>query len=596
MPGAAVRTAEIWAAGEGSGASGSGVWLRDGLVLTCRHVLDSALAAPDGRAVIQVRDPASVQPEEWRDATVSWLHPQLDAALLAVAGGPGPHASGPAGPTARLARVGSRPLRCSAVGFPDLATRPGGLRDTEQAAGVLLPAGGARDEDATVPLDVDSSVPSTATLWRGMSGAAVVDDDDRLVGLVIQVESEHGQRRLRVLPLERLADEATFSDPTGAAGPLLIEDVDAAAWRRAVDPRLLGTDGAPIRVEDLTDLGSLGVRQSGSTRQDLAGYVTRDVEGTLVDALEDAVRGAVRVVLVHGPSAAGKSRTLAERVRQDPRLRDRLLLVPRHGDGVDRLLDVPGSRDDAILWLDDLDKHLSAGLSVNSLRRALTEHPRLIALATMRTTQLAARQGELKDPAWEFLTDAGSVRTVRLSATLSEPEAARLRSASSQTDLIDAVGRGVGLGEWLVAGPELMKRLEWAEPEQAAFVRAVVDWYRTGVQQPLPESEAWELWLALLPGPTAARLRSLPESQQREQLAEMVAFATAPVLSRESYEQALVLRSDHGLKPHDFVVDRASRDAGWGPIGEPVWRHAIEELRTRETGDLTREAWWTISA
>ena len=69
-----------------------------------------------------------------------------------------------------------------ATGFPEAEAKPTGLRDTEQASGRLLPAGGARSGGGVVPFDVDASVPDEATLWKGFSGSAVLDDHDRLVG------------------------------------------------------------------------------------------------------------------------------------------------------------------------------------------------------------------------------------------------------------------------------------------------------------------------------------------------------------------------------------------------------------------------------
>lgn len=57
-----------------------------------------------------------------------------------------------------------------------------------------------------------------------------------------------------------------------------------------------------------------------------------------------------------------------------------------------------------------------------------------------------------------------------------------VRQVVDQPDVVEALNRGMGLGEYLSAGPELIDRLEAGSPPAGgvAVVRAAADWYRAG--------------------------------------------------------------------------------------------------------------------
>ena len=163
-----------------------------------------------------------------------------------------------------------------------------------------------------------------------------------------------------------------------------------------------------------------------------------------------------------------------------------------------------------MLWLDDLDKYLGRGLDLGTLRRVLDADANVVVVATMRRSQLLARQSELADPAWEFLTDDAQVTRVDLDAALSQRELQAAHAEFSDPALLSALEKGVGLGEWLVAGPELMKKLSGAVGLRRAFADTVIAWYRTGLQQPLAQDDARRLWADTLPPSQRRRYRSPP--------------------------------------------------------------------------------------
>src|SRR5262249_36337248 len=154
-----------------------------------------------------------------------------------------------------------------------------------------------------------------------------------------------------------------------------------------------------------------------------------------------------------------KSRSAAEALRRDQVLCGWRLIVPLSDGGLTYLATADLGWPDTILWQDDLDKYLAHGLDLGTVRRVLGDDPTIVVLATMRTSQLQARQSQLTDPAWEFLTDDSEVTRVNLEASLSGDELQAASAEISDAGLLNVLQEGVGLGEWLVAGPELMKKL-----------------------------------------------------------------------------------------------------------------------------------------
>jgi len=95
----------------------------------------------------------------------------------------------------------------------------------------------------------------------------------------------------------------------------------------------------------------------------------------------------------------------------------------------------------------------------------------------------------------------------------------------------------------LVAGPLLVQKLE-SEPVASpnrTLVETVIGWYRTGLQQPLPEADARRLWAETSLSHYARSSRqSLEEQDLRFRKASE--WAREAVSGREWYEQALLTR------------------------------------------------------
>ena len=605
------RLVEVWAAGaDGRGHSGSGWVVGESGVVTCRHVLDPYLTSVDGSAnrskgdaeqpVIQIRQAGRSSPSDWVDCTIAWQHPTRDLVLLQITPRSGQSWDSPKDRLSRLAEAGQLPSACIAIGFPDAAAGPSGLRDSEQAPGRLHPAAAARDPNGLIPFDVDISVPDDAALWGGFSGSAVVDQQTRLVGLIAKAHPGRQQRRLLVVPIEDAAGDPGFAAAAAAVGlDPIVEDYQAPLWRQSVEPRALIATGVPLTVADVEDLKVFGVHgpSSAATRSSYVDYVKRDKDRVLEAALLEARSGGRRIVLILGDSAAGKSRSASEAVRRDPVLRRWRLVVPLADGGLARLANADLGWRDTVLWLDDLDKYLARGLDLGTLRRVLGDNPTVVVVATMRTIQLRARQSELADPAWGFLTDDSEVTRVDLEASFSDDEVQAASAKISDTTLLGALHDGAGLGEWLVAGPELMKRLNDGQGLDRAFADTVISWYRTGLNQPLAKEEARRLWIITLPQAPRQRLLSREPGEQSKLFDHAAAWACQPVIGRDLYEQALITKSADGYVAHSYVVDQTERNPQRPPVPDPVWQQALQFATTSpESGQKPGRIWAVANA
>jgi TPR repeat protein len=585
------RLVEVWAEGPDEiGRCGSGWVVGWRGVLTARHVVDPVLTAGPvagsasetdrrtSRGVCLVRRVGAAGFGDWVNCEVLWLDPTLDLTVLRVAPHMDQRWDPPQDPSPRLAGLGERSLAGETVGFPDAEQKPSGERDTEHAVGRLLPLGGLRGPAALVPFDVDAAVPDDAALWRGISGSVVRDEHGRLIAVVVKVHPDRQQRRLFVVPVAHLARDQGFVRAARDVGlNPVVEDRFAPVWRCNVDCRALTQEGVPAAAAEVAEPGVFGVHTAVAEdirEGALPEYLPRQCDAELDMACDESVAGGRRLVLVVGDSAAGKSRSAAEAVHRHPTLGARRLVVPLLDGGLNRLLDAV-SLDGTLVWLDDLDKHVARGLDTATCRRLLDNHD-VIVVATIRARELLARGGDLKDPVWELLTDTTRVRRVDVDAALRGTELAEAHERFSDRGLLDALDYGIGLGEWLVAGPRLEQKFRAATEPRRALVDIVVAWYRTGLKQPLPEDDLRRLWVANLDLDLRELLEQRPVSDRESLFRDACAWAREPLISRLLHEQALITEQRDGYVANDYVVDRVVKRSDRPMVPAPVWRLATD--------------------
>jgi trypsin-like peptidase/Sel1 repeat-containing protein len=575
------RLAEVWAE---PGRAGSGVVVGDHGILTARHVVKDARGENDvlARVVCPGAETAT-----WTPMEIAWEDPDWDLALLVVDESAHESWSAPRSPSPPFVTLGTaHEAACEAVGFPDVALHrasscdPADLvRQPEQAVGKLLPSAVAKRSAASdqprrvVPFDVDVAHPETTAGWKGISGAVVVLADGRIAGVVVEAEHEFQERRLYVVPVaEALRHSSTFvSALTEILGvPAVVEIRDTERFRDVLKKSCLGPDGTPLRVDE-ADLGAFGV-----ARADLPGespyldYVERDGDAALRTAIVTAEEQH-QMVLVVGGSARGTSRSTAEAVRQVAG--SRLLLVPRAG----RLarLEHLGVEDwgHALVWLDDLEGYNEA--RAPDTLEWLRDRGALV-VATIRETQLASLEprGDYRDQLGDALADRDRVTEVRW-RDWNGDELARVQGLVRDPALSAWVADGRSPSAWLVAGPQLVRKFESSRddedhPVRYALVRTVLDWYATGIGQPMPVDLARVLSAV-----------TLGESPRSGKFKKALKWARHSVVGSGRSVQALLskVRSGTDLKVHEYLQDADAK----GPrpaVPDQIWWAALEHAES----------------
>jgi TPR repeat protein len=379
--------------------------------------------------------------------------------------------------------------------------------------------------------------------------------------------------------------------------PLVLERVKGVLGEWSGSRVLLGREALlRCRVAQAVDPLRFGVHPALAAAEGGGGehprmplYVARDIDQELDEALRSD-----RLVLLLGDAAAGKSRSAYEALHRV--LADRWVLVPRRADSLRRLADAGTELDDAVIWLDDLDRYLGVdGLDTALLERlAGGRRGRVVALATMRTRAYAERSPERSPEhagggadkagrrADQELLDAA--RVIRLDRALSEPECHRARRLARRDPRIGAAlaegDEGIGLAEFLAAAPRLWDR--WrdgrasdVEPAGAAIVTAAVDCRRAGLLGPVSERLLRDLYRDYLDAQTAALLG--PDAFEVG-----LAWATTPVHATS----ALLTRRGDGYRVFAYLLDRLQRDPEVLPVPEMTW--------TRLLADLPADDAWSV--
>ncbi|MGY2087938.1 tetratricopeptide repeat protein [Nocardia gipuzkoensis] len=242
-------------------------------------------------------------------------------------------------------------------------------------------------------------------------------------------------------------------------------------------------------------------------------YVPRihnDVDARLGDAL-----ATDRLVVVVGPSKAGKTRSLFEAVHTHlPHAR---VVVPAQG----RLADIAACpefvdlEEPAVVWLENLDRFLtgSGALDPALLTKLTARAARTVVVATLRSearARLRTEGGELTHDTRVLLQEATEIR---LAPTSNSPEEqARAAEAYPGLELGD-----YGLAEVLAGAPELLQRYDDAQdidPVLWTVIRVAIDWARIGQPGPIPETVLTEL--ADTAAVTLLPHRDVPDSGIRE--------------------------------------------------------------------------------
>lgn len=333
----------------------------------------------------------------------------------------------------------------------------------------------------------------------------------------------------------------------------------------------------PARVADaLSDNGmyALGVDTEAPEAvvhfpgaQAHAPYVRRDLDSEVRAALSRAAaRPRCHLIVIAGNSKAGKSRTALEAVRDG--LRDAWLIVPRDPESLaeiaSRGLPHPIGDGCCVVWVDDIEpwaRSYGRGLAPATLADFESWRGSVIVVATSggKGVELAgAAATQFYEITAEVLARA---ERIFLSTEISVAERARLATLVGEAPALQIAHQG--LGEYLIAAPRLVARLETehASASGPAVVWAAVDLRRAG----------------LLSSVTGAQLEAtfrnyLPNDGVLESLDEGLRWALTPLYART----ALLSKTDDRYLVHDWVVSHAHDTRR--PLHPAVWDHVVDAL------------------
>ena len=284
-------------------------------------------------------------------------------------------------------------------------------------------------------------------------------------------------------------------------------------------------------------------------------YIPRTADRAIATALHSD-----RVVLISGPSKAGKSRTaleIARRLYPDARF-----LAPSSTKSLPSLLTRDVVQGHAILWLDDLDSFLDAGVLENSgIGMARQSPDRLTIVGTIRTTELVrlrAAAGALGRDARAVLDDAIEIE---LAFHLDHHELADAESLYPSTDF----STGVGI---FTAVAELVDRYTSAGADSVgrALVSAAVDWRRIGVSRGVTRGELEAFVPLYVPGAYVAP----------QDIEDGLVWANVEVSSAARLLEAEASATPVSWKASDPIIDH---DESHRSIPDEAWDIALDRLQ-----------------
>lgn len=317
------------------------------------------------------------------------------------------------------------------------------------------------------------------------------------------------------------------------------------------------------------------------------------VERTLneVDArLGEAILSG-RLVVIHGPSKAGKTRTAFEAVRA---ARPAARLLDADPDHLRELLEHPrvvNTDDSLILWLDDLDRFLLAAEPLNEgmLARLWRRQGETVAIATLRTEArrrlIAASGGELSRSDRLLLQSAVQIELKPTDADVAEQSAAI--AAYPTVDLSKA-----GLAEQLAGAPAILTHYhatEYNDAVQHAVLQVAIDWARVGLRRPLPELHLCSLAAHML------RVQRPDMTTTVPRILEAIGVARRP-LTGYGRASALVAQFDddqsRSYRAFDYLVAADDGQGGQArPISEIFWRQVLQYIRMDEAYPIAKTAY-----
>ncbi|MFI6658117.1 helix-turn-helix domain-containing protein, partial [Streptomyces sp. NPDC050523] len=303
------------------------------------------------------------------------------------------------------------------------------------------------------------------------------------------------------------SDQAVPSEVTVAALARKLDlpvDELLALRRAATEPGSRRVPGRPVGEWSPFELevhpAVVPARAEGTVLADLPAYVEREHDRLLSEAVQSAVQGDSRMVVLVGGSSTGKTRACWEAVQRLPE--GWRLWHPYNPSRSEAVLEGIGRVEPrTVLWLNDAQHYLfdpSRGERVAAaLRRLLSEPARgpVLVLGTLWPEYYAQLTSVPSPGAADVHAQARDLLTGRAVVVPDSFDGETLRRASSfaQADprVAEALamsGEHGGVTQFLAGAPELLRRYNDSSAAARALLDAAMDACRLGVSSPLPLS------------------------------------------------------------------------------------------------------------
>ncbi|MCQ1948804.1 trypsin-like peptidase domain-containing protein [Arthrobacter sp. zg-Y859] len=583
---------------DGSQQSGSGFLVTGRKVLTAEHCTRDISTKQR-----QVREVRVLRASDGAAASVTGATTsrELDVAVLELSDEAPWDSEFPKVLFARARREHSGMLEdCEAIGYPLFQRDPDKrTRDTGEVHGTIYLTDEAesgrflmREPRISPGAMSGGEVGSTGELelgrspspWGGYSGALLFYSG-RAIGVVVEHHPRQGDSALRAISFDRIAEDAETNREAHAVSEALgLPDRNkmVGVSTESGQPlaglvELLDGDDLPL-MSNLTPyrMGATATRYSSlDNSQGQDPYVPRTFQD--LDTRLQAALTPGEMVLIVGPSKAGKTRSAYEALRE--RWPQAHLAAPER-TALTALVRHPRLRmstDPVIVWLDDLQDYLNvtAPLTPALLAELFTRPGPTLVVATLRTEErilLAGPEGELTRNVRQLMREAVELELGPTNQDAVEQSAAH--ALYPEEDLSH-----FGLAEQLAGAPALLQQYRDARDGQPLFhavIQSAVDWTRAGMPGPVPETELADLATQML-------LRDRPDIRvTRKNICKQIERAGTPPkgAGRVAALQTVWMRHEtqgmRGYHPFSYLV-AADDDqmSGARAIPTDFWRGVL---------------------
>jgi hypothetical protein len=293
-------------------------------------------------------------------------------------------------------------------------------------------------------------------------------------------------------------------------------------------------------------------------------------------AMADGTVSSVRLVLITGQSAAGKTRAAMEAMRVE--LATWRLLILHGPSTLAQALNDDLDLSHTVVWLDEIQELVAQPNGAEQLRRllALPTGPTVL-LATLRTDVENTLRGL---EGWRLLNRRAC--RITLPRRFDSDELANAYQLDDPwiTDALTGIGDRYGIAEWLAAGPQLLRKLQRAtnssDPIQqtaAAIVNAAIDCYRAGYVVPIPDSLLRDMHQIYIANADSLAMPGLFDT--------VLAWARTPVAGATGL---LERHGSHGDMAFDYLLGHANNSSAdiptrlWQVLLRHVTLHTLEPI------------------